>query len=176
MSRGSSGLDSGSNSSSGGIEEWLVRDMARNPAAEYLDLNRRTGRRAPGHVRVCDRTSHRVAEASAGDATGVASDPDGLGSERNRSRVIQHQAGQPGRGRRFASSQQRPAPGELAFVQLDAKAKARLKRVGLRTDVRAPNAVSLLESQRIDSLVAAGDEAMIAAGLPKRVPQALPEL
>src|SRR5437773_10242872 len=172
MSRASSGLDSGSNSSSGGIEEGLVRDMARNPGAEYLDLNRRAGRRARGHVRASDRTSHRVTEASAGDATGVARDPDGLGAERNRARVVHHQAGQPGRGRRFASSQQRPAPGELAFVQLDAKAKARLIRVGLGADVRAPDAVPLLESQRIDSLVAAGDEAMIAAGLPKRVPQA----
>src|SRR5437773_5097062 len=176
MSRASSGLDSGSNSSSGGIEEGLVRDMARNPGAEYFDLNRRAGRRAHGHVRVSDRTSHRVTEASAGDTTGVASDPDGLGSERNRSRVIQHQAGQPGRGRRFASSEQRPAPGEVTLVQLDAEAQPGLIRVGLGADVRAPNAVSLLESQRIDSLVAAGDEAMIAAGLPNCVPQALPEL
>src|SRR4029079_11051446 len=46
----------------------------------------------------------------------------------------------------------------------------------LRRDVGTPDAVALLEPQRVDRLVAAGDQALIPPGRPELVPESRAEL
>ena len=149
------------------------------PATQVPKISTSTG--VPGaaarrHVGVGDRAADRVAEAAAGDATGGAGDAHRLGAQRDRAGIVQDQAREPGRGGRLFGLQQRVPSDELALVELDAEPQPGLVRVDVRADVRAPDAISLLEAQRIDRLVTAGDEAMAAARLPDRVPQALSEL
>src|SRR5882672_12721077 len=90
--------------------------------------------------------------------------------------VVEHEAREPGISRSLALFQQCGAPYELALVELDAETEARLVRVGLRADVRGPRPVSLLQPQGFHRLVAAGDQPLVATGLPDRVPEPLTEL
>jgi len=75
-----------------------------------------------------------------------------------------------------ARAKQRLAAEELALVELDREAEARLERVLVGRDVGAPDAVALLQPQRVDRAVAAGDEAVLGAGAPHGPPQRGPEL
>ena len=158
------------------VEERLGRDLAGDPLAEDLDLDRLPGRGALGRqVRVGDRALDRVAVAAARHAAdGLAVDAHRLGAERDRARVGEHEAAEP--ALRLRPREQRLAADEVALVELDGEAEPGLERRVVGRDVGAPDAVALLEPQRVDRLVAAGDEAVLAARLPDRVPEREPEL
>src|SRR5207245_10066655 len=64
----------------------------------------------------------------------------------------------------------------LALVELDAETEAGLIGIGFGGDVRAPDAIALLEAKRVDGLVSARDKPKLVARLPDRVPQPQPKL
>src|SRR6188768_1676005 len=76
------------------VEERLGGDLALDPAAEDLDLDRRSGLAAIGRqVGVGDRAFDGVAVAAAGDPAGdPAADADRLVAEGDRARILQGQA------------------------------------------------------------------------------------
>ena len=82
------------------------------------------------------------------------------------------------RNRRSGSAafDERVPPDEVALVELDREAETGLERRLLGRDVRAPHAVALLEPERVDRLVAAGDEPVLPTRLPERVPEGETEL
>src|SRR5204863_224602 len=83
---------------------------------------------------------------------------------------VQHDADEPlARSAAFALGHDGVAAAKGALVELDREADA--GRVGrrLRRKVRRPGAVALLEPQRVDGAVAAGDEAVRLARLAQRV-------
>src|SRR5207253_5929523 len=90
--------------------------------------------------------------------------------------VVEDKACQLRAGRRVTFLQQRGPADELALVELDAETEAGLIGIGFGGDVRAPDAIALLEAQRVDSLVSARDKPKLVACLPDRVPQPQPEL
>ena len=122
----------------------------------------RPGSDAPGRdVGVRDRALDRVAVAAARHpAEDLAVHPHGLGAERNRARLVEDEAGESPLRRLFLRREERVAPEEVALVELDGEAEAGLERRLVRRDVGAPDAVALLEPQRVDRLVAARDEAV----------------
>ena len=123
-----------------------------------------------GQVRVRDRLLDGVAVAAARDAADErVADAHRLGAERDRARIASVRQ----RSRRSGSRRrdERSAADEVALVELHREAEPRLEGRVLGRDVRAPDAVALLEPQRVDRLVAAGDEPVLAAGLPERVPE-----
>src|ERR1700694_1169383 len=109
---------------SGRVVERILRDLARDPRAEDLDLDRRAGRGARRHVRVRNRLLDRVAVSAAGyPARHLARDSHRLRAERDRARVVEHEASELCLGRGLALLQKRGAPDELALVELDAEPK-----------------------------------------------------
>ena len=73
-------------------------------------------------------------------------------------------------GSRFSSSASRPRKSPLS--SLTAKPRPGLPRRVVRRDVRAPDAVALLEPAGVDRPVAAGDEPVLPARLPRSRPRA----
>ena len=65
---------------------------------------------------------------------------------------------------------------EGALLEPHREAETGREGIGLARDVRPPDPVALLQPQRVDGPVAAGDEAVGLAGLHQRVPQAQPVL
>ena len=148
------------------------RDLARDPLAEDLHLDRlsRLGVRR-GQVGVGDRALDRVAVAAARHAPDRrALDSHRLRAERDRARVGEHEAAEP--PLRLLPREQRLAADEVALVELDREPEPGLERRVVGRDVGAPHAVALLEPQRVDRLVAAGDEAVVAARRPRSRPRA----
>ena len=128
-----------------------------------------------GQVRVRDRRADRVAVAAARHAADErVADADGLRAERDRAGVGEGQAAEPPLGLPAAASASRPTNG--ALVELHREPEPRLERRVLGGDVRAPDAVALLEAERVDRLVAARDEPVLAARLPELVPEPGAEL
>src|SRR5262245_18523192 len=161
---------------SGGIEERLGGDLARDPFSEDLDLAR-LPRLGPvrGDIRVGDRALDCVAVAAARHAArDLAVDAHRLGAERNGAGIGELQAGEP--AFRLLCGEESVASDELALVELDGEPKAGFVRGVVGRDVRAPDAIALLEPHRVDGLVAAGDETVVAPGFPKDVPQRETEL
>ena len=112
-----------------------------------------------------------IAVPTARHATdGLTLDPDGLRAERDGAWVFECEAAQ--HAFRLAAIEERVAADEVALVELDGEAEPRLERRVLGRDVRAPHPISLLEAQRVDRLVAARDESVLAAGGPDRCPRA----
>ena len=66
---------------------------------------------------------------------------------------------------------ERVAADEVAVGLAHAEGEPGLKRRLVRRDVGSPHAVALLEPQRIDRAIPAGDEPVRVAGLPQRPPQ-----
>ena len=147
-----------------------------DPVAEHLDLDRRAGLGAVGgDVGVRDRALDGVAVAAARHAADdLAVDPHGLRAEGDGARVVEDEAGEATLG--LLPLEQRLAADELALVELDREPEPGLVGRVLGRDVGAPDAVALLEAAGVDRPVAAGDEAVPAAGVPDRVPQPQPEL
>src|SRR5215203_4295867 len=77
-----------------GVEEGLAGDLAGDPVAKNLDLERRTDLGPLGRdIGVRDRALDRVTVAAARHpADGGAVDSHGLGAERDRARVVQRDA------------------------------------------------------------------------------------
>ena len=168
------GIDHERISFSGGIEQRLRRDLAGDPLAEDLHLDRLADVAALSRqVRVRDRAADGVAVAAARHAADqLAVDAHRLGAERDRARIGERQAAQ--HPLRLLAREQRLAADEVALVELHREAEPRLVRRVLGRDVRAPHAVALLEPQRVDRLVPAGDEPVLPARLPDRVPERRP--
>src|SRR6266404_5015874 len=160
----------------GRIEERLGGDLASDPLAEDLDLDALVGhglRRR--HVGVGDRAADGVAVAAARDAADeFAADPNRLRAECDGTRIGKDEAGEA--ALRLLRGEEGVAPDEVALVELDGEPDPALVRRVLGRDVGAPDAVALLQPQRVDRLVAAGDEAVRPARLPERVPQPQAEL
>src|ERR1700674_833913 len=109
---------------SSGVVERVFRDLAWDPRAEDLDLDRRADCGARRHVRVRDRLLDRVAVSAAGDSPRyLAVDAHRFRAERHRARVVEHEARELCLGRGLALLQKRGAPDELALVELDAEPK-----------------------------------------------------
>ena len=155
------------------VEERLGDDLAADETPEDADLDlasrlelaRRAGRRRRSSARRCSR-SHRSSPARRSTpSTRTGSEPSTTvrGSSRTRQASL-----------RVAGlcARKRLAPDEGGlFVHAHGEAEARLKgRVG-RRDVASPDAVALLETQRLDRLVTAGDEAVWAPGGHQGVPE-----
>src|SRR4051794_40393220 len=145
------------------VEERLPHDPgAPPPPADVgvpplllLDVRRQ--------VRVGDRALDRVAVAAARDpAHDVAADAHGFVAQRDRARVVEHEAAQAPLDRPLVQR----GPAEVVLVALDAEAQPRLERRVVGGDVGGPDAVALLQAQRVDRLVAAGNEAVRLAGPP----------
>ena len=150
--------------------------LAADPVTEDLDRDARSHCGVGGgQVRVGDRTLDRVAVAAARHpADEPITNPDRLGAERDRPRLVERQAAQDALGLRLG--QKRGAPEERAFIELHREAESGGKRRLLRRDVRAPDPVPLLEPQRIDCLVSRRNEPMLLAGRPDRVPETCAKL
>src|SRR5712692_7144647 len=97
------------------VEERFCGDRATDPLAEDLRLDSRAGRhRLRRQVGVRDRALDRVAIAAAGDAPDdLAVDANRLGTERDRSWIIEHQAREATRG--LVDSEQSVSPDEVAL-------------------------------------------------------------
>src|SRR5207302_1236260 len=76
-----------------------------------------------------------------------------LGAERDRARVVEHEADEllPGLA-------QPVPPDEVALVALHCEGEPRLVRRRLRVEVAGPGAVALLEPERVDRAVPAGSD------------------
>ena len=103
--------------------------------------------------------------------TSASPDTHGLGAEGDRSRLRENEAAQAA-GRLG----QCIAPDERPLLRLHREPEPRLVWRVLGGDVRTPHPVALLEPQRVDRLVAACDEPVLAAGRPHLVPEAGTEL
>ena len=152
---------------------------ATSPATHSPKISTSTGcpgcRALRGQVGVGDRALDRVAVAAARDAADRGSlDANRLRAERDRARVGEHEAAEA--ALRLLLREQRLAADEVALVELDREPEPRLERRVVGRDVGAPDAVALLEPQRVDRPVAARDEAEIASRLPDRIPEREPEL
>src|SRR5207244_1917035 len=103
--------------------------------------------------------------------------PDRLLAERDRSRIVQHQARE-ALGLGFLTSRHEGlASDELdPLVELHGEPQAGLIGGQVRGDVRAPDAIPLLQSHRVDRAVASRDHGVGPAGLPERFPQLRAEL
>src|SRR6266516_7595624 len=116
-------------------------------------------------------TSTLVPGAAAGDtAHDLTAGANRLGAERDRAWIVEHQAGEPAGG--LVRSEQSVPPGEVALVELDRETEACLEGRVLGADVGAPHAVALLEPERVDRLVPARHETMLATAFLDRVPEA----
>src|SRR4029079_16886862 len=92
---------------------------------------------------------------------GIVADADGLGAERHGVWVGEREAAQS--AVRLRARDERVAADEVALVELDRDAEPGFVRRVLRRDVGPPDAVALLEPQRVDRLVAAGYQALITS-------------
>ena len=97
--------------------------------------------------------------------------PDRLLAEHDRARIVERDRRQSLRRSLVADPLERLLPLEL-LVPLDGEPEARRDRVVLGADVLAPEAVALLQTERIERTEARGDETVRAAGLPQQVPDA----
>ena len=92
-------------------------------------------------------------------------------------RVVEDEAAQPLARTGGLGRHQRVAPDEIdLLVERDREPEPRLVRRLVRRDVARPDAVALLDPQRVDRAIAAGDHAVRRARLPERPPQRDPEL
>ena len=117
------------------VEQRLGRDLARDPLAEDLDLDRGPGLGAlRRQVGVGDRALDRVAVAAGGHPAGdLAADPHRLVAERDRARVGERQAAEPRPRPRLLGLDQRLAADEAALlVELHAEADPALVRASRR--------------------------------------------
>src|SRR5262245_51041729 len=138
----------------GRVVERLRDDLAAHPFAEDVDLDGLADIDAGIHPRVRDRALHGVAVAAARDAAAdLVADAHGLVAERDRARVVEHQAAQ-----RAARRGVERVAADVVLVALDAEAEPGLERVHVRRDVGGPDAVALLEPHRVDRAVAARDQ------------------
>ena len=130
---------------------------------------RPAGTRRRSTSRPCSRSrrSSRVRRARSPTRTG--SDPSAIARGSSSVRQRSARSGSPA-----ATSASRPTKSPLS--SFDGEAEPRLERRVLGRDVRPPHPVALLEPQRVDRLVAARDEPVLAPGLPDRVPERQPEL
>ena len=123
-------------------------------------------------VRVGDAPLDREAVSARGDtAYDLAVDADRLVAERDGPRVGEDEAAQALAGTGVAGAEEGVAPDEVALVEADGEAEPGLERGLVRRDVARPDPVALLQSQRVDRAIAAGDEAVRLARLPQRVPE-----
>ena len=156
-----------------GVVDGIAHHGGSDPLAEHLDLHPTSEVGPVGRqVREGDRRSHPVALAAARDpADDLAVDPHRLRSERHRQRIVEHEASQPAAGPVALTLGQRVAADELAgLVQLHGEAEAGLVRVVLGGDVDAPHPVALLDPQRVDGAVPAGDQAVAEPPPPRARP------
>src|SRR5206468_8668594 len=159
------------------VVQRLAGHAAADPRAEDVDHDWRVDRNLGRDVGVGDRALHRVAVAAARHAADdLAADAHRLRAQNHRARLVEDQTCEARLRRRLAFLDEGVPPNELALVELDAEAEPRRVGVDLGTDIRAPDAVSLLETQRIDSLVPAGSEVVVVARLAEGVPQPQPVL
>src|SRR5262249_17945301 len=131
-----------------GVEERLPSDLPLDPGAEDLDRHRRSRLRVlGGQVGVGDGALDRVAVATAGyPAADLPVDPHRLVPERDRSGVLEQQAAEARSRAALLGLDQGLAADEAAvLVQLHAEADPTLIGRLVRGDVRAPDAVALLE-------------------------------
>ena len=143
-----------------------------DPLAEDLDLDLRADVVLGGQVRVRDRLLDRVAVPAARHAADELAVRRARAPSRARRRAGRRasgsgaaRSGSPARGERLSAD-------ELALVELHGEPETGLERRVLGRDVRAPDAVALLEPQRVDRLVAARDEIVLAARPPRACPRA----
>src|SRR5207244_12481026 len=118
----------------------------------------------------------RLAVAAARHAAGdLAAGPHRLRAERDRPRILEHEAREPPRWLGTARDQRLP-PDELALVELDREAEPGVIGRLVRRHVRAPDPVALLQAQRVDRPIAAGHEPVREPGPPELVPEPEAEL
>src|SRR5207302_5508759 len=114
-----------------------------------------------------DARANRVAEAAARDAADdlAVCSTHRLGAERDRPRVVEHEADE--LLRRLA---ERVASDELALVALHGEREPGLVRRSLGVQVARPGAVALLEPQRVDRSVPARCDAVDTQRVPEPQP------
>src|SRR3954451_19489281 len=151
----------------GRVVQRLGRDLAAHPLAEDVHLDRLADLDSGRQPRVGDRAADRVAVAAGRDAPAdLPTDANRLVAQRDRTWVVEDEAAQCAARRgveRVAS--------DVVLVAFDAEPQPGLERVDVRRDVGRPDAVALLEAQRVDRPVTAGDEAMRLPRLPQPPPQ-----
>src|SRR6478609_358233 len=132
------------------IEERLLRDLAAHPLPEDVDLDDLADVDARIHPGVGDRALHRVAVAAARDpAADRAADPHRLVAQRDRPRVVGHEAAQ-----RAARLGVERVAADVVLVALDAEPEPRLERGDVGRDVGRPDTVALLQAHGVDRAVA----------------------
>src|SRR5271166_3788235 len=145
------------------VEQRLPGDDPGDPLTEDVDLDSGLERDLGRQVCVGDRVFDGVAVTAARDpAEDLAADPNRLVAEGDRARILEDQAPQPPRRLGGALRFERVAAEELA-LRLDAEAQPRLVGGLVGGDVGCPDAVALLQAQRVDRPVAAGVQAVSAA-------------
>src|SRR3954447_15405675 len=146
---------SAANAFAGRVVQRLGGHLAMSPLAEDVHLDRLAHLAAGRQPRVGDRAADSVAIAAGRDAPAdLSTDANRLVAERDRTWVVEDEAAQCAAWRGV----ERVAP-DVVLVALDAEPQPDLERVDVRRDVGCPDAVALLEAQRVDRPVPAGDQA-----------------
>src|SRR5439155_13074441 len=155
------------------VVQRLSDDGGRVAPAEILHLD-------PGtllgmgqwQVTIDDALSDRVPVIRTGHVTdALAGGEDWFLAEHHDGRVIERHAGQLSGDALLFDPQEGVTTDEVAFVEADRKAESRLVRVVLAVDVGAPQAVPLLQPERVEGTTAERGYAERLTRLPQRVPQ-----
>jgi hypothetical protein len=150
----------------GRVKQRFAHHGAADPHAERVYLHGGALVDARREIGVGDRALDGVAVAAARHPPdGLAADAHGLVAEYDRPRILERDRSQPPLG--LAEG----ARADEVLVLANTESEPGFERGVIGRDVSSPHAVALLESQRVDRTIAAGDQAMRLPGLPEGAPQ-----